>query len=137
MAEIISIDKKRLFCDKEKAARMRKRKILVVQKALQCAQCRIKCEKCSTQIDAENMEHAGIKHNLRVPYRFCLDCSEEYIDFIERLKGTGDSDYYWHNEAWMKSWQAWIEYRNALDQHARSKEFMRLLKELEESETNL
>jgi hypothetical protein len=136
MAEIISIDEKRLFSDKEKAARMRKRKILAVRKALQCTQCRIKCEKCGTQIDAEDLEQAGISHRLRVPYRFCLGCSEEYVDFIERLKGKGDSDYYWHNEAWMKSWQAWIEYRSMLDQHAKSNEFMRLLKDLEESETN-
>jgi hypothetical protein len=136
MAEIISIGEKRLFSDKEKAMRIWKRKILAVRKALQCTQCRIKCEKCGTQIDVEELEQAGINPRLRVPYRFCLGCSEEYIDFIERLKGNGDSGYYWHNEAWMKSWQAWIEYRSALDQHAKSNEFFRLLKDLEESETN-
>jgi hypothetical protein len=136
MAEIISIDEKRLFCDKEKTVRMRKRKLLAVRKALQCTQCRIKCEKCGTQIDTGELEQAGISQKLRVPYRFCLGCSEEYVDFIERLKGNGDSDCYWHNESWMKSWQAWIEYRSALDQHTKSTEFFRLLKDLEESETN-
>lgn len=136
MAEIISIDEKRLFSDKEKADRMRKRKLLAIRKTLQCTQCRIKCEKCGTQLDAGDLEPAGISQRLRVPYRFCIGCSEEYIDFIDRLKGTGDPDYYWHNEAWMKSWQAWIDYKSALDQHTKSKEFLRLLKDLEESETN-
>jgi Pyruvate/2-oxoacid:ferredoxin oxidoreductase delta subunit len=136
MAEIISIDKKRVFSDKEKAAAMRKRKILAVRKAFQCTQCRIKCEKCGAPIEGEPPEQTGINQKLRVPYRFCLGCADEYIDFIERLKGDGDPDYYWHNESWIKSWQAWIEYRSALDQHAKSNEFFRLIKDLEQNETN-
>jgi hypothetical protein len=70
---------------------------------------------------------------LRVPYRFCASCSEEYIDYIERLKGGGDSECYWRNDEWLESWRRWIDYQGALDRFIRSKEFSRLLKELEET----
>lgn len=133
MAEIISIGDKRLLSDKEKAERVKKRKIHAVQQVIQCTHCRIKCEKCGIHVDAAERDEIGAEKLLRVPYRFCFSCSEEYIDYIERLKGGGDSDCYWHNAVWMKSWQAWIEYKSALDQHTKSKEFLRLLKDLEES----
>jgi hypothetical protein len=129
VAEIISIDKKRLLSDTEKAARMRMRKIHAVRKVLQCTHCKMKCEKCGVYLEED-----ATPDPLRVPYRFCQSCQEEYIDYIDRLKGLGDSSCYWHNESWMRSWQAWIDYRGALDQHHQSREFMRLLKDLEQGE---
>lgn len=132
MAEIIPIDKKRLLSDKEKAARIRKQKIQAVRRVFQCTHCRIKCEKCGTQIDGKQFKNDGVINKLRVPYRFCQSCSEEYVDYVERLKGQGDSDCYWHNEALMNSWRAWIDYRGALDQHTKSKEFLQLLRDLED-----
>ena len=134
MAEIISIGEKRLLSDKEKAERVRKRKIHAVRRVIQCTHCRIKCEKCGVQIDVAEFDENGMDRRLRVPYRFCFSCSEEYVDYIDRLKGEGDPDCYWHNEAWMKSWQAWIEYKSALDQHTKSKEFLQLLRDLEKSD---
>jgi hypothetical protein len=136
VAEIISIDEKRLLSDKEKAARDRLRKIQAVRKVLQCTHCRMKCEKCGIYMEGGRGQNGGkAREPLRVPYRFCPSCSEEYIEYIERLKGTGDPSYYWHNEWWMKGWQAWIDYRSAIDQHSRSKEFLQLLRELEDSQT--
>lgn len=111
------------------------RKIHAVRKVIQCTHCRVKCEKCGIHVDATEYESAGTDTQLRVPYRFCFSCSEEYIDYIDRLKGEGDPDCYWHNEAWMNSWQAWISYKSALDQHTRSKEFLRLLRELKGNDT--
>jgi hypothetical protein len=135
MAEIISIDEKRLFSDKEKVLRLRKRKLLAVRKLIQCTHCQLKCEKCGSIIEREEGRLNGIINRVRVPYRFCDNCSEEYVDFVGRLSGNGDPDYFWHNESWLKSWQAWIDYKGALDEHVKSKEFRKLLKDLEESDS--
>lgn len=131
MAEIISMDKKRQLSEKAKADIVKKRKIVAVQKMFQCTHCKLKCEKCGTQIGITPGEKEKTD-KLRVPYRLCESCSEEYVDYIERLKGKGDKDSYWRNESWRASWRAWIDYKSSIDEYMRSKEFLALLQELKE-----
>ncbi len=127
MSKIISLDDKLKLSAQEKAAAIRKRKILAVRKVFQCTHCASKCERCGVGLGPDNRTNAD---NTRVPYHFCDSCAEEYIDFIDRLQGRGDEQAYWHNEAWLKVWQTWIEYQGAIDHYLRSKEFRRLLREL-------
>jgi hypothetical protein len=111
----------------------KKRKILAVQKVFQCMQCAFKCEKCGTQIQPDESRTQRPIGDLRVPYRFCESCAEEYIDYIERLKGRGDSEYYWHNDIWLELWRKWIDYQGAIDSYLKSKEFRQLLEELKDT----
>ncbi|MFH1977520.1 MAG: hypothetical protein ABIJ52_18515 [Pseudomonadota bacterium] len=134
MADVISLNEK-IQLSKEKTAEMTlRRKVQAVQKLFQCTHCAIKCEKCGIQIGTQtcpaeiNSQKADI--NLRIPYRFCESCSEEYIDYIERLKGNGDKDCYWHNDDWLESWGKWADYRSSIDRYTKSKEFLQLLHEL-------
>ncbi len=69
---------------------------------------------------------------LRVPYYFCRFCSDEYIDYIERLKGKGDKDCYWRNMNWLEKWRKWIDYQSAVDGYMRSREFKMLIKEMKD-----
>ena len=133
MTNIIELDKKLKHTKEKKAEIVRKRKILAVQKIFQCVQCAFKCEKCGTQIQPEEPRKQRALGDLRVPYRFCESCAEEYIDFIERLKGRGDSEYYWHNDIWLELWKKWIDYQGAIDSYMKSKEFKQLLAELKET----
>ena len=133
MANIIELDKKLKHTKEKKAEIIRKRKILAVQKIFQCMHCAFKCEKCGTQIQPDEHRQQRSISDLRVPYRFCESCAEEYIDFIERLKGRGDSEYYWHNEIWLEMWRKWIDYQGAIDTYLKSKEFKQLLAELKET----
>lgn len=133
MANIIELDKKLKHTKEKKAEIIRKRKILAVQKIFQCMHCAFKCEKCGTQIQPDEHRQQKPISDLRVPYRFCESCSEEYIDFIERLKGRGDSEYYWHNEIWLEMWRKWIDYQGAIDTYLKSKEFKQLLAELKDT----
>lgn len=55
------------------------------------------------------------------------------MDYIERLQGRGDSDYYWQNEAWQDAWGHWIRYQGALDSFAKTPEFVRLLTEVQDA----
>jgi hypothetical protein len=127
MSKIISLDNKLKLSAKEKAAAARRRKIIAVRKVFHCTHCASKCERCGIGLGHENQTHVK---NTRVPYHFCDSCAEEYIDYIDRLQGRGDSEAFWHNEAWMAVWQNWIEYQGSIDNYLRSKEFRRLLQEL-------
>lgn len=133
MANVISFKDKKGLVEQKQAALIKKRKIQAVRKVFQCTQCAFKCEKCGTQIERDPGENATYRRKLNVPYNFCEGCSEEYVDFIERLKGAGDPDCYWHNEAWIDAWKTWIDYQSSVDRYLKSKEFLQLLKELKQT----
>ncbi len=132
MAEIISLDAKLQDAINKKHELTRRRKLHAVKKVFQCTHCSFKCEKCGTQIN-ETESSGDPSNNLRVPYRFCESCSEEYVDYIERLQGGGDTDCYWHNDEWADSWQKWIEYQSTIDRYTKSKDFLKLIKELKQT----
>jgi hypothetical protein len=133
LGKIISFDDKVSSSRDKKAKNDRKRKIMAVRQAFQCASCALKCEKCGVQLDPVETAHDGQNRHLRVPYSFCRACTEEYIDYIEKLKGQGDEACYWHNDAWIDAWRKWIDYQGSLDTYLKSKEFQQLLKEIKES----
>lgn len=132
MANIISLKAKRKYSRKKQDAIARKRKLLAVRKIFRCTHCAAKCEKCSVQVSAENQPDVPA---FRIPYTFCDSCAEEYVEYIEVLKGSGDHLLYWHNEAWMKVWATWIEHQGAVDSYLKSKEFKQLMDELKPSQT--
>jgi len=132
MADIIAIDKKRKIKDNERSGLIRMHKIMAVRKVFHCTHCASKCEKCGSQLGPDTVKGQASKQNRHIPYNFCENCSEEYIDYIERLQGNGNPAYYWHNDAWLDIWQKWIHYQHAIDTFLKSKEFTRLLQELKQ-----
>ena len=137
MADIINIEKKRQISKENKAELIKQRKLLAVQKVFQCTHCAFKCEKCGTHINPEEHSQESENGRVKVPYRFCDSCSEEYIDYIERLSGRGDPECYWHNEFWLESWRRWIDYQGVVDSYLKSKEFVQLLQELKETRSDI
>jgi len=133
VTNIISFKDKKSLAEDKQAAGIKKRKILAVRKVFQCTHCAFKCEKCGTQIDGDSSTGGKYRRKLNVPYNFCEACSDDYIDYIERLKGAGDPDCYWHNEAWIDAWGKWIDYQSSVDRYLKSKEFTRLLNELKQT----
>lgn len=131
MTKVISLDKKLKTVRDEKQALIRKRKVQAVQKVFQCTHCAFKCEKCGTQIEPADAK--GGRGHPKSPYRFCQGCLEEYLEYIEKLKGRENPDCYWHNSAWMDLWRTWIDYQSSLDRYLRSKEFVRLMQDLKEN----
>ena len=132
MADIIPLKAKLQHTKEKEAEIIRKRKILAVQKIFQCTHCSFKCEKCGTQISAEDRRNIGKIAEVNIPYRFCESCSEEYADYIKGLQGKGDPKYYWYNDQWLELWRKWIDYQGVMDRYLKSKEFKRLLQELKE-----
>ncbi|MCK4620176.1 MAG: hypothetical protein KAT52_09535 [Desulfobacterales bacterium] len=100
MADIISLDSKLQLTRDKKANLIKKRKILAIQKVFQCTRCSFKCEKCGSQISLAHQKKNDSR-NIKISYRLCESCMEEFNDYIEKIKGKGDSDSYWHNDAWI------------------------------------
>jgi hypothetical protein len=132
VADVISINSKLNHSKRKQAEIDRMRKILAVQKIFQCTQCAMKREKCGTQIAHPPPISGDTPRQRRIPYRFCESCTEEYVDYIERMKGGGDPDCYWRNEDWLAVWKTWIDYQGARDRYVKSKGFARLLQELKQ-----
>jgi Pyruvate/2-oxoacid:ferredoxin oxidoreductase delta subunit len=133
VTKIIQLDDKLQHTKEKKAEIIRKQKILAVQKMFQCTQCIFKCEKCGIQIGHDQKSKVGPTGDLKVSYRFCESCTEEYADYIKRLKGKVNPEYYWHNQDWIEVWNKWIDYQNVMNRYLKSKEFRRLLNELKET----
>ncbi|MBE9544147.1 MAG: hypothetical protein IMF02_06610 [Proteobacteria bacterium] len=133
MSNIISFTHKKGLAEEKQASLKKWRKVQAVRKVFQCTHCALKCEKCGAQISGDSNDTGTYQRKLNVPYNFCDECSDEYQDYIERLKGAGDPDCYWHNEAWIDAWKKWIDYQSSVDQYLKSKEFKQLLNELKQT----
>jgi len=129
MGKIISIDNRRQEADDRQRDLERRRKIDAVRRMFSCTHCCSKCLKCGAQIGPGDPGGRSFS-NLRIPYRFCQACAEEYTDYIERLKGRGDAKCYWQNDQWLEAWGKWIDYQSSMDQYIRSREFLQLIHEL-------
>ncbi len=82
--------------------------------------------KCGTQIQMDKSN----PHPPQVPYRFCKNCLDEYLEFQKMLHGCGSSEYYWYNDEWIDTWKSWILYHKSLKRYEKSNGYRRLLEEL-------
>jgi L-asparaginase II len=104
-----------------------KEKIHAAYRIFLCSGCPSKCLKCGTQLDMA--DHACARE-LEQTFRLCSACSEEYAEFLRRKEGKTTPQMYWHNEEWIRLWEAWITYQKAMNEYRGSKEFLQLLEDL-------
>lgn len=127
MADIIDIEG-RLKQEKKKRGDLERiKKVSLLRKFIECTQCLLKCAKCGTQMDLPE----AVNRDISIPYRFCLNCQEEYEEYLKRQLGQGEPAYYWYNKPWMDIWRQWIEYQKTLQRYKESEEFKRLVRELQ------
>jgi hypothetical protein len=128
MADIIEFGKKAENLRSERDNAVRQRKIEALRKIFQCTRCMVKCSKCGAQIDSQAEERS----RFAAPYNFCRSCRQEYEEYRALADGKQpDSEFYWHNSAWMRVWESWLKHQQTLDQYRQSKEFLQLLDEVE------
>ncbi len=126
MGKIIDLEKKKAEDRKKKEEEEKIKKMHTAAQMFQCSHCRLKCVKCGTQIEMDKM----MPYPSHVPYRFCNNCLEEYLEFQKRLHGCDSSEYYWYNEEWLDIWKSWIRYHEDLKRYESSRGYQRLLEEL-------
>ena len=129
MADIIPLEDKRQAAADEKTARLRERKRRAVHSVMHHTGKPPRCEKCGTSID-ETTGETEETVSLRVPYRFCRGCSEEYTDYIDRLRGNGNPSHYWQQDEWLQAWSKWIDYQGTVDRYLKTGAFRALLDDL-------
>ena len=127
MADILEFSKKAENLKSERDDSMRQLMIESLRKIFQCTRCVVRCSKCGIQIDSH--EYA----RFAVPFSFCKSCRQEYEEYRTRTsENRADSEFYWRNSAWMRVWETWLEHQKALDLYRQSKEFLRLIDEVEQ-----
>lgn len=129
MADIIPLDNKRQSVEEKKAASLRDRKRRAVQSVMIHSAKTPRCEKCGVLLD-EAARKTPERLALRVPYRFCRGCSEEYADYVARLQGKADPANFWQQDEWLQAWTRWIDYQGTVDRYMKSGAFRALLDEL-------
>jgi len=125
MGDIVKFDEC-METEKKKRKQKRIEKLTAMRKIFECTKCALKCNRCGTQVDIARTS----SYLKEVPYRFCMSCEDEFKDFLDKRKGNGRKDLYWHNHEWMAMWQAWIHYQEAIKKYENSREFKRLLNDL-------
>ena len=126
MSKVIDIEDRLKLEQKKKAKVDKAKKLEIVRKTIQCTRCLARCAKCSVQFDTQEMYQ-----RFKGPYRFCASCQEEYLAFM-RVKETGEpSPHYWQNQAWVRVWQTWLDYQEAMKDYGESPEFLDLVREVE------
>ena len=91
MANIISFEDKKGLAEEKQAGLTKMRKVQAVRKVFQCTHCALKCEKCGSQISGDSSGSDTYQRKLNVPYNFCDECSDEYLDYIETAAGRRGS----------------------------------------------
>ena len=128
MADVIEFTRKAEDLKAERDSALKKRKIESLRKTLQCSRCLIRCAKCGAQLGPGERTQS----RYATPYVLCTNCQEEYEEYRARAEGKQKQPrYYWHNEAWMKVWESWLEHQRCLEVYRQSKEFLKLLEEVE------
>lgn len=129
MAEILEFGKKVQNLRSLRESGLRQRKIEALKKIFQCTRCILKCAKCGSQLDSAGEEPPKYVS----PYPFCRNCQDEYQEYRDRTEGRQTHPtFYWHNNAWMKLWESWLEEQKWLDVYRQSKEFLQLMEEVED-----
>ena len=128
MADIIDLEKRKQSEQKQKADEKRHKLIDRAVQVMQCSQCPRKCVKCGEHMNPG----ARTQSSRSIPYNLCPHCQEDYYEFLEKLHGRGNPDYYWQNSEWMEVWKAWMHYQDALRRFQVSDEAKKLVNEFKD-----
>jgi len=123
MADIIDISGKK----GQKSREEFRQKLEATRRIFLCSGCPSKCAKCGTHL--EGIERCSSPSSSE--HHLCDACRSEWETYQKLQRGETANALYYHNTEWIRLWEAWIDYQRALTNYRNSKEFQRLLLELE------
>jgi hypothetical protein len=119
MAEIIDIRGRRRETDRFAPQAESLRRLI------HCLACPMHCARCGQSLENE----AGVAMGPHLPLRLCRSCDQDYRTFLGSSSRPRASRAPWQNEAWQRTWRAWIELHHSLLDLARSPEFQAMMAE--------
>ncbi len=125
MSKIIDIEDRLKLEQKKKLKVDREKKLEVVRKFMQCKRCMARCAMCNVQFDTQELYRRQPG-----PYRLCSACEEDYKEYQDIVASGGESPFYWHNDAWLALWRAWLDYQQSIKDYTESPEFIELMREV-------
>jgi len=127
MEKIVNIQGRIESKKQKEQLRLKRGKIEAIQKVIQCSSCQLRCAMCGLHIKVTESHHDS---DSPFEHSFCDSCRGEFEDFLSVSKGEKHSDVFWHNDAWVHMWKAWVNYRKAITGFINSPEFKLLVEEL-------
>jgi len=124
MGEIIDLSNKR----EQQRQEGTKEKLEAARRIFLCSACPSKCAKCGTQLEV----HAHTCMASHEEFSFCEACAVDWEIFQKVRRGEPAERQYYHNDEWVTLWEMWLKYQKAMMKYRNSKEFRRLLTELEQ-----
>ena len=126
MSKIIDIENRIETEKRKKKIAERRREIAPLLHFLQCACCGMKCRRCGSPAE---LRPPG-KDFPQIPFNFCKDCREEYLEYQRAQQNEEDKSAPWRNREWLRMWKKWIEYQRTVQRFHQSKEVQKLFEEL-------
>ncbi len=127
MEKVLNITERLELQKRREEARRYREKLRAIQRAVQCATCEFKCNMCGRQFSEDEGEQASVFGD----YHLCASCRSEFEDFIKITTNRKTQRMFWHKEAWLRLWSAWVDYQEALKSFKNSPEFQELLEHKE------
>lgn len=126
MTKIIEIEKRIETEKRKKKIAERRREVAPLLHFLQCTCCGMKCWRCGSaaELRPRNQDLPDI------PFNFCKDCREEYLEYQRVHRNEEESSVPWRNREWVTMWEKWIEYQSTVRRFQQSKEVQELFDDL-------
>jgi len=128
LADIIDLNNKLKKQKEEKFRILKTLKMHIIRNLNQCSLCHLKCARCSSNIQGKDMSFST-----SLPFHLCESCCSEYkayMDFADGRMVTKKNEY-WLSDKWMAMWENWLNYQDSIKKYRESKEFLKLLNEIE------
>ena len=126
MPKVIDIENRIETEKRKKKIAERRREVAPLLRFLQCACCGMKCRRCGSPAELR----PPAKEIPKVPFNFCKDCREEYLEYQRIQNSDEESEVPWRNREWIRMWKKWIEYQNTVQRFHKSKEVQEVFEEL-------
>lgn len=123
MEKVLNITDRLEIQKRKREVRRYREKLMAIQRAVQCATCQFKCSMCGRQFREDERAHLLVSGD----YNLCKSCGSEFDDFIKITTKQDTERMFWHQEAWLRLWSAWVDYQEALKKFRESQEFKQLL----------
>lgn len=129
MGKIFKLQDRILRKEHRETLKVYRERVETVRKVVQCSSCHYRCAMCGAQLQTTDTWRRPV---LSAPgIIFCEGCRKEFDDYIAISRGEREPHVFWHNQAWLDMWTAWLRYKKTVSRFIDTPEFGFLMEELD------